>query len=124
DDLRERALGAVRAYGRGIERSPRAFATTLSVVDLLLEGAVELAFVGPQTERAPLEAVVARHYLPNRVVAHGDPAGRGGLAAEPRRAVGRGAPCWGRSGGGAPARNSRTAARGSACAATSPAKRR
>ena len=41
DDLRERALGAIRAYARAIERTPRAFATTLAVVDLLLEGPIE-----------------------------------------------------------------------------------
>jgi uncharacterized protein YyaL (SSP411 family)/aryl-alcohol dehydrogenase-like predicted oxidoreductase len=77
DDLREEALGALRAYGKGIARQPRAFARSLAVVDLLLEGPVELAFVGgpgaPDLEALRLEA--ARHYLPNRIVAHGDPAG-------------------------------------------------
>jgi uncharacterized protein YyaL (SSP411 family) len=72
-DLRERATAAIRAYGRSIEGSPRAFSTALSVVDFLLEGPVELAIVG-EPDAPDLEALlveIARHYLPNRVVAHG-----------------------------------------------------
>jgi uncharacterized protein YyaL (SSP411 family)/aryl-alcohol dehydrogenase-like predicted oxidoreductase len=72
-DLRERSTAALRAYGRSIEGSPRAFSTTLSVVDLLLEGPVEVAIVGepdaPGGEALLVE--IARHYLPNRVIAHG-----------------------------------------------------
>jgi aryl-alcohol dehydrogenase-like predicted oxidoreductase len=82
DDLRAKALGAIRAYGRPIERSPRAFATTLSVVDLLLEGPIELAFVGAATDRASLEVAVARYYLPNRVVAHAEPTSGAALVSE------------------------------------------
>jgi aryl-alcohol dehydrogenase-like predicted oxidoreductase len=84
DDLKSRALAAIRAYGRAIERSSRAFATTLSVVDLLLEGPVELAFVGEAGSpgRTVLEAAVAQHYLPNRVIAHGAPAGATALSSE------------------------------------------
>jgi uncharacterized protein len=73
DDLREEAARAIRAYGKAIARQPRAFARSLAVADLLLEGPIELAFVGPE-ESAELEALrreVARHYLPNRIVAHG-----------------------------------------------------
>ena len=88
EDLRERALGAIRAYGRAIERAPRAFATTLAVVDLLLEAPVELAIVGAagSAEREALEAEVARHHLPNRVVAHAEP---GGPASELPLLVGK-----------------------------------
>ncbi|HVU03205.1 MAG TPA: aldo/keto reductase [Polyangiaceae bacterium] len=71
--LRERALAAVSAHGRAVERSPRAFATALGVVDLLLEGPVELAIVG-EPGRADTEAIlaaVADVYLPNRIVSHG-----------------------------------------------------
>jgi uncharacterized protein len=71
-DLKDRAIAALRAYGRSIERAPRAFATTLCVADFLLEGPVELAFVGPP-EHSGTEALVrevARHYLPNRIVEH------------------------------------------------------
>ncbi|HEX4334431.1 MAG TPA: aldo/keto reductase [Polyangiaceae bacterium] len=84
DDLRNRALAAIRAYGRQIERSPRAFVTTLSVLDLLLEGPLELAFVGEtgSAGRMALEAAVARHYLPNHVIAHGAPSGGGALSSE------------------------------------------
>lgn len=74
-DLRERALGAVRAWGKAMERTPRAFASALSVVDFLLEGPVELALVGTvgSADLAALREEVARHYLPNRVVAQADP---------------------------------------------------
>ncbi len=74
-DLHARALDAIRAYGRPIERAPRAFATTLGVVDLLLEAPIELAFVGApgSPDLAALLAEVARHYLPNRIVAHAEP---------------------------------------------------
>jgi aryl-alcohol dehydrogenase-like predicted oxidoreductase len=75
-DLRDQAMGAVRAYGKAIQRHPRAFAKTLSAVDLLLGGPVELAFVGAPAD-AGLEALrreAGRHSLPNRIVAHHDPA--------------------------------------------------
>ena len=50
-DLREEAGGALRAYGKAIARQPRAFARSLIAVDLLLEGPVELAFVGTPARR-------------------------------------------------------------------------
>jgi uncharacterized protein YyaL (SSP411 family)/aryl-alcohol dehydrogenase-like predicted oxidoreductase len=72
DDLREEAARAIRAYGKAIARQPRAFARNLAVADLLLEGPVELAFVGaagaPDLEALRREA--GRHYLPNRIVEH------------------------------------------------------
>ena len=79
DDLREEAARAVRAYGKAISRQPRAFARTLAVVDLLLEGPVELAFVGAPGAQ-DLEALrreAGRHYLPNRIVGHGHPGAAG-----------------------------------------------
>jgi uncharacterized protein YyaL (SSP411 family)/aryl-alcohol dehydrogenase-like predicted oxidoreductase len=74
--LRGEAVGALRAYGRAIGRSPRAFATSLCVMDLLLEGPVELAFVGTpgRDDHDLLWRAAAGHYLPNRIVAHHDPA--------------------------------------------------
>ena len=75
DDLREDAARAIRAYGKAIARQPRAFARSLAVADLLMEGPVELALVGAGGA-ADLEALrreVGRHYLPNRIVAHGRP---------------------------------------------------
>src|SRR5213594_238791 len=75
DDLREAASKAIRAHGREIARYPRAFAKSLSVVDLLLAGPVELALIGSHGEPG-FEAIrreLNRHYLPNRVLAHHDP---------------------------------------------------
>ena len=76
EDLRAAAAAAVRAWGKAIARQPRAFATSLAVVDLLLDGPVELALVGAAGDpgREALGAEVARHYLPNRIVALHDPA--------------------------------------------------
>jgi hypothetical protein len=65
-------------------------------VDLLLEGPVELAFVGA-TGGSDLEALrreVGRHYLPNRIVAHGGPSSGGAtfpLLAEKALVEGRAA---------------------------------
>jgi uncharacterized protein len=76
-ELREEALRALRTWGRSISRHPRAFAKSLIALDLLLEGPIELAFVGASGS-ADLDALrreVARHFLPNRIVAHHDPAG-------------------------------------------------
>jgi uncharacterized protein YyaL (SSP411 family)/aryl-alcohol dehydrogenase-like predicted oxidoreductase len=70
-DLRHAAVGAIKAFGPLISRFPRAFATTLRTVDLLLEGPVEVAFVGKRgaADLRALQRAVARHYLPNRIVA-------------------------------------------------------
>jgi hypothetical protein len=75
--MREEAVRAIRAYGRAIARSPRAFTTSLAVVDLLLEGPAELALVGSpgRDDYEALRREVATRYLPNRIVAHHDPAG-------------------------------------------------
>jgi len=76
DDLRERAVEAIRAWGKAIARQPRAFATSLAAVDLMLEGPIEVALVGAAGDpgREALRAELARHYLPNRIVALHDPA--------------------------------------------------
>ena len=77
DDFRTAATDAVRAYGRPIARYPRAFAKSLSVADLLLNGPIEVALVGMQGDPPyeTLRAEVNRHYLPNRILAHYDPQG-------------------------------------------------
>jgi hypothetical protein len=74
-DWREAAIGAIRAFGRQIARYPRAFAKSLTVVDLLTEGPVELAFVGNEDHPAllALQRAVAECYLPNRIIATGPP---------------------------------------------------
>jgi uncharacterized protein len=77
EDFREAATTAIRVYGRLIARYPRAFAKSLCVVDLLLRGPVELAFIGSPAEPGyeALRAGVNRLYLPNRIIAHHDPQG-------------------------------------------------
>ena len=77
EDFRSAATGAVRAYGKQIARYPRAFAKTLAVADLLLNGPMELALVGTQGDPTyeALRAEVNRRYLPNRIIAHYDPEG-------------------------------------------------
>jgi hypothetical protein len=77
EDFREAAAGAIRAYGRQIARYGRAFAKSLCVVDLLLHGPVELAFVGSPGDPGyeALRAEVNRRYLPARIIAHHDPQG-------------------------------------------------
>ncbi len=71
--FRERAVSAIRAYGSVVERSPRAFATSLLVTDFLLAPPVELSLVGSAEDREPLARALGKHYLPNRVVALLDP---------------------------------------------------
>ncbi len=77
-ELRERAITALAFYGELVERSPRAFATLLNVVDLLLEGPTELVFAGEGQE---LRREVARRYLPNRIVGHARPGAERALLA-------------------------------------------
>jgi uncharacterized protein len=74
-DLTERAEAAVRAYGKLVERSPRAFATALTVVDFLAEAQSELVLVGSpgQSNYEALRRAVAERFLPNHVQAHLDP---------------------------------------------------
>ncbi len=77
EDFRQAAAHAIRAYGRQIARYPRAFAKSLAVADFLLHGPVELALVGQPGEAAyeRLKAEMNRPYLPNRIIAHWNPAG-------------------------------------------------
>jgi uncharacterized protein YyaL (SSP411 family)/aryl-alcohol dehydrogenase-like predicted oxidoreductase len=77
EDFREAAANAIRVYGRQMTRYGRAFAKSLCVVDLLLRGPVELAFIGSPAEPGyeALRAEANRRYLPNRIIAHHDPQG-------------------------------------------------
>ena len=77
EDFREAASNAIRVYGRQMTRYGRAFAKSLCVVDLLLRGPVELAFIGSPAEPGyeALRGEVNRRYLPNRIIAHHDPQG-------------------------------------------------
>ncbi len=75
-EFRQAATAAIQAYGKSIGSYPRAFCKSLAVADFLMEGPVELAFVGTPGEAGykALVREVARHYLPNRITAHHDPA--------------------------------------------------
>ncbi len=75
EEFRNAAQRAITAYGKQIGLYPHAFAKSLAVVDLLLEGPVELALIGAPGEGS-LEALrreVGRHFLPNRIIAYHDP---------------------------------------------------
>ena len=76
-DLREAAIGGIRAYGRQIARYPRAFAKSLAEVDLLAEGPIELAFVGAPNDPGleALQLAVREVFLPHRVIASSDGTG-------------------------------------------------
>ena len=70
-DFRALALGALHAHAGLIERAPRAFATSLEVLDMLQGGGVELVVAGTPGEAA-LEALLgeaARVYLPDAALA-------------------------------------------------------
>jgi uncharacterized protein YyaL (SSP411 family) len=67
DEWRELALSALHAHGASVARAPRAFATSLNVLDGLRDGKMELVVVGPAGDPA-LQALLgeaARVYLPN-----------------------------------------------------------
>ncbi|WP_455370437.1 aldo/keto reductase [Petrachloros mirabilis] len=73
-DWREAATAALRAYGKQMTRYPRAFAKSLSVVDLLMEGPIELALVGGTNDPGlpALQQAINETYLPNRIIAISD----------------------------------------------------
>jgi hypothetical protein len=75
EEWRRAAERAISAYGQQIADYPHAFAKSLAVVDLLMEGPVELALVGSPGEMGyeALHMEVGRHYLPNRIIARHDP---------------------------------------------------
>ncbi|MFO0614232.1 MAG: hypothetical protein U0414_16705 [Polyangiaceae bacterium] len=64
-----RAIAALRAHGGTMRRAPRAFATSLVVVDALLEPPIEIAIVGEGEVASALERVVAESFLPSFVLA-------------------------------------------------------
>jgi uncharacterized protein YyaL (SSP411 family) len=68
----ERGRAAIEAYGEFVRRAPRAFATSLGVIELIEAAPLELAVVGEpgSADREALEVALAAHYLPHRVVAH------------------------------------------------------
>jgi hypothetical protein len=72
--FRDAAEGAMKAYGVAIERQPRAFPTSLLVLDFLRNGPVEIALVGDPADprTAALEKVLAATFVAPRVIARGD----------------------------------------------------
>ena len=70
-EFREAAVAAMRAYGKQMSRYPRGFAKSLSLVDFLTEGPVELALIGAKDDPAfsALRDTVRTMYLPNRILA-------------------------------------------------------
>ncbi|MBC7173811.1 MAG: aldo/keto reductase, partial [Polyangiaceae bacterium] len=70
------AAESLRAHGAGMASMPRAFCTALSVADFLLEGPVEVVLVGKpgDPDYEALARELSRHPLPNRVIAHVNPA--------------------------------------------------
>ena len=77
EDFRDAAAQAVRAYGQQISRIPRGFAKTIMAAEFLLNGPLELAFIGSPADPGHdrLLDEVARHFLPHRIIAHGNPDG-------------------------------------------------
>ena len=77
-DLAERARQAIEAYGAIVGKAPRAFATSLGVIELLEAPPLELAVVGPRgsQEREALESALAERYLPHVLRGHADPGGQ------------------------------------------------
>jgi uncharacterized protein len=75
-EYRERAARALRAYGKLVERAPRSFATSLSVVDFLLQSPLEVVLVGAAGEPGyeALRRALGERFLPNAIFAHVDPA--------------------------------------------------
>jgi uncharacterized protein YyaL (SSP411 family) len=59
-----------------MERAPRAFATSLCVIDFLLEGPTEIALVGKpgSDDTEALARALSAEYLPNRILSPIDPA--------------------------------------------------
>ncbi len=66
----ERAEAILAMLAEPLAHSPTAFAHVLAAVDLLLTGATEVVVAG---DRPDLVAAARRHFLPNGVVAWGEP---------------------------------------------------
>ena len=83
--FRDAATSAVAAYGAGIDRQPRAFPTSLLVLDFLRRGPTEIALVGgPKDERTrTLQTPIAETFIGRRVIAHGSGEGGGEGDAHP-----------------------------------------
>jgi uncharacterized protein YyaL (SSP411 family) len=95
DDLRRAAQSAIEAWGAVATREPRAFAQSLLALEFLQAGPVELAYIGrwDNPVLVALRGVVAKHFLPDRIVGHHDPAlGPSPLPLLAHKALVRGGP--------------------------------
>ena len=72
--FRDAAGKAIAAYGLGLERQPRAFPTSLLVLDFLRNGSTEIALVGDPADEGTraLDRALASSFLSQRVIARGD----------------------------------------------------
>ena len=72
--FRDAASRAIAAYGLAVEKQPRAFPTSLLVLDFLRNGPTEIALVGdPADDRTrALDRVFAATFIAQRVIARGD----------------------------------------------------
>jgi len=72
--FRDAATRAIGAYGIAVEKQPRAFPTSLLVLDFLRTGPTEIVLVGdPADERTKaLDRVLAETFIGQRVIARGD----------------------------------------------------
>jgi len=72
--FRDAATRAIRAYGVAIERQPRAFPTSLMVLDFLGNGPAEVVVIGPPDDERTkaLDRVIAETFLGRRVIARSD----------------------------------------------------
>jgi uncharacterized protein len=81
EGMRRRAARVVETWAEPMQRYPSAFGHLLTVADMLVDGAVELALVGDPAsqEFRALERTAAERYVPSLVVAGGE--GRDNSAA-------------------------------------------
>jgi hypothetical protein len=72
--FRDAARRAIGAYGIGVEKQPRAFPTSLLVLDFLRTGPTEIALVGDPADEGTkaLDRVLAETFIGQRVIARGD----------------------------------------------------
>jgi len=72
---RVEAREALEAYGQMLSQEPRAFTTSLMVLEMLTRGPVELAFLGaPGDGRRALERAASEVFVPHLVIGYHDPA--------------------------------------------------
>jgi uncharacterized protein YyaL (SSP411 family) len=68
EDFRERALGALAAYGALVDHAPRAFSSSIRAAEFLIEPPLELVLA--DDEAGTMASAVAEVYLPNRVIGY------------------------------------------------------